>query len=327
MNRLEIGSFIELQFEDKEEYYDGVNTVRLNTGRAAIYHAVKCMNATIVYLPYYQCDTVRDFLLAKKIEVRYYHINSQFEPIKDDIEMGDRIAIVIVNYYGIMGTKRMKCLAEKYTNVIIDNCQAFFAKPISNCLNVYSTRKFVGVPDGAYVIGPRAMSISTDYEQDYSSDTSLFLLQRIEYGCEGKAYLSRKENEERIDNSDIKQMSKLTKRILKATNYEFIQEKRKENFYYLDYCLKDINLLKPKEYIDENTVPMVYPFASKNKNLVNILLEQKHFQGQWWAYILNEMKENCMETWLSEYMVPLTIDQRYNQQQLNQIVNIVKENI
>ena len=197
----EIGSFIDLELPLTDEWYSekryGKDIARLNSGRAAIYYACRCLNISTVYLPRYQCDTVRDFLLKKNIEVRYYNINSDYEPIHPKNE--DDTAFLIVNYYGVMNSSRMQMLASKYKNVIIDNSQAFFAKPIEGCMNVYSARKFVGVPDGAYVIGKNASAYIDEYPESYSSDTALFLLQRIEYGCEGKTYQNRTENEKRID--------------------------------------------------------------------------------------------------------------------------------
>ena len=203
---MEIGSFIELQFPKGLEYYSGEQDIaRLNSGRAAIYHAARALNCQTVWLPYYQCDTVRDFLLRKGMTVKYYHIDTRINPV--DIEQKPHEAVVFVNYFGIMSQARMKSLAKRYDNVIIDNSQAFFCKPVEGCMNVYSARKFIGVPDGAYVIGENAEQYVDEYEKGYSSDTSLFLLQRIEYGCEGKTYESRMINEHRIDSEDIKQMS------------------------------------------------------------------------------------------------------------------------
>ena len=145
---MEIGSFIELQFKKGLEYFKGdTDIARLNTGRAAIFHAVRVYDCSVVWLPIYQCDTVRDFLKAKNIETKFYHIDASFNPT--DLFPSENEAVLLVNYFGIMSSKRMAHLASKYKNVIIDNCQAFFCKPIPNCLNVYSCRKFVGVPDGS----------------------------------------------------------------------------------------------------------------------------------------------------------------------------------
>ena len=226
---MEIGSFIDLELPSGREYHSGNNNIaRLNSGRAAIYHAAVRLNTNIVWLPYYQCNTVRDFLNKKGIEVKYYRIDKNFNPI-DLNPLADE-AVVIVNYFGVMSLERLKGLASNYKKVIIDNSQAFFAKQIENAMNVYSARKFMGVPDGAYVIGEGAHIGVKEYPQCYSSDTAAFLLIRSEYGCEGKGYAARSLNEERIDSEDIMQMSVLTKKLLDAADYDRIIKKRRENF-------------------------------------------------------------------------------------------------
>ena len=238
---MEIGSFIELDFESKFEYYDGKNVARLNTGRAAIYHALYILGCSEIYLPYYQCNTVREFLIEKKIDIKYYRLGKDFAPKIDSIP--ENAAILLVNYYGVMSNSRMACLANKYKHAIIDNSQAFFSSPTDNCINVYSSRKFFGTPDGAYVVGNNVAKDITTYDKDYSSDTSLFLLQRIEYGCEGRSYESRKLNEDRLNKSGILRMSTLTTNILKSLNYEKIKAKRKENFEIASRLFHKINAI------------------------------------------------------------------------------------
>ena len=320
---MEIGSFIELQFNKGQEYYKGnMNIARLNSGRAAIYHAFRITGCKTIWLPIYQCDTVRDFLDKKNVSVKYYYIDKNFNPIGVAQEKGE--AILLVNYYGIMSNNRMKELALNYQNVIIDNSQAFFSKPIDNCLNVYSCRKFVGVPDGAYVIGKNAHLFLDEYEQGYSSDTSLFLLERIEYGCEGKAYETRKDNERRLDNEDIMVMSKLTQTILDGADYELIKHKRLENFEYACSLFADINKINPLMYYDKDTIPMVYPLVIEDDDLINKLQDAKHFQGHWWSYILEETNGLDFENWLSRYIIPITIDQRYGKKELEYIDSIIR---
>lgn len=221
---MEIGSFIDLQLPMGKEYYKGtVGIARLNSGRAAIWHAFRVSGCRLLWIPYYQCDTVRDFLNKKKANYRYYHIDKDFNPI--DLEPQNDEAVLLVNYYGVMSKNRMEQLAAAYAHPIIDNSQGFFAHPLANALNVYSARKFVGTPDGAYVVGAGAEQYVVEYPQGYSSDTALFLLQRCEYGCEGKTYQSRMLNEHRIDAEDTMRMSELTHKILDGTDYKFIKKK------------------------------------------------------------------------------------------------------
>lgn len=320
---MEIGSFIELQFPKGLEYYSGnENIARLNSGRAAIYHAARVLDCDTVWLPYYQCDTVREFLKRKGINIKYYHIDQWLDP--KGIEQRENEAVVFVNYYGVMSQARMAALAICYDNVIIDNSQAFFCKPLNGCMNVYSARKFIGVPDGAYVIGRNAERYVDEYERCYSSDTSLFLLQRQEYGCEGKTYESRMINEHRIDNEDIMQMSGLTKAILDGTDYEFIKIKRKSNFSIACILFDSINCIEPQLHTDKDTVPMVYPLVVEDDNLLDKLLQNKHFQGHWWSYLLDEVEEDCFEYWLSRYIIPITIDQRYGEKELLYIKRLIE---
>lgn len=318
---MEIGSFIDLQLPRGMEYRKEKNIARLNSGRTAIYHAFRLTGCETVWLPYYQCDTVREFLLRKKQKIKYYHIDGNFNPV--DLTPEKNEAVLLVNYYGVMSFDRMKELASKYDNVIIDNSQGFFTEPIENCFNVYSARKFVGVPDGAYVVGKNADRFTDEYEQGYSSDTAVFLLQRAEYGCEGKTYKSRSVNEHRIDTEDIMLMSPLTRKILDATDYEIIKEKRRENFAYAQEIFGEINKIDAEKYYDETCVPMVYPLVVEDDGLLDRLLENKHFQGHWWSYLLDEVEENTFEYWISRYVIPITIDQRYGKKELDFVRSIV----
>lgn len=327
---MEIGSFLELQFDTDREWhkdgnYERLQVARLNSGRAAIYHAFKCLNAKTIYLPYYQCDTVREFLSKKGVQIKYYSIDEDFAPMLDSVKTDESSAILIVNYYGIFSFERMSQLVNCYKNVIIDNSQAFFANPIDSCMNVYSARKFVGVPDGAYVIGENALENYDSYRQGYSSDTAGFLLQRHEYGCEGKVYQSRMINEHRIDNEDIMKMSVLTRKILDGTDYQFIIEKRKNNFEYACKLFNSINLIDVKKFYGNDIVPMVYPLVIEDERALNRLLEAKHFQGHWWSYLTSEMSENTFEHWLSKFMIPITIDQRYGKKELDFLKEIISK--
>jgi len=321
----EIGSFIELNFLKGLEYYSGDQVARFNTGRAAIYNAFRILNQDIIYIPYYQCETVRDILLKYGVKIKYYYCDREYNPLITDST--ENATILLINYFGIMSSERMCNLASKYKNVIIDNSQAFFAPPIGSCMNVYSTRKFIGVPDGAYLIGSHANDYLEEYEQDYSSDTSLFLLQRIEYGCEGKAYQGKQKNDERIDNSGIKRMSKLTRAILDGIDYNFIKRKRIENFEIACSLFESINKINPKKFYDKDCVPMVYPLLIENDMVLPKLIENKVFQGHWWNYILEEAPQDSYEYYLSKYMIPITIDQRYGEKEIKYVFNLIKQNI
>lgn len=320
---MEIGSFLELQLPKGRELYNQKQDIaRLNTGRMGIWHAFRVTGCKRIWLPIYQCDSVRDTFEKKGVEICFYHQDKNFTPL--DIEASEDDAVLLVNYFGIMSHDRMAELAKPYKHTIIDCAQAFFCKPVEEALTVYSCRKFVGVPDGAYVIGKDAHKFADEYAQCYSSDTAVFLLKRIEYGCEGKGYETRSVNELRIDAEDCMKMSKLTHKLMDAENYNFNRQKRKENFMYLHERLGGINKINPVRYTDDETVPMVYPLVAEDDNLIQKLLAAKHFQGHWWSYVCDEQPKESFEYWISRYVIPITIDQRYGQEEMDYLVKVIK---
>lgn len=318
---MEIGSFLELDLRNTGELYTGNNVVRLNSARAGIVHACMHYNVKRIYIPYYQCPTVSSFLTKNGIQVIRYSLSENFHP---EIETNDSTsAFLLVNYFGIFSGEHLQLISKKFNNVIIDNSQAFYNPPISNCLNIYSPRKFFGVPDGCYVIGENILN-NSNYQQDESSDTAAFLLKRIEKGC-SQVYSERMLNEERIDKSGVLQMSKLTHSLLSAIDYESIAQKRKNNFLFAHELYKSINLINPLLFFDDYCVPMVYPLVLKNENIVKQLSEIQIYTGRWWNYVLNETEINSFESFLSQYMIPLPIDQRYSQNELQFVASKLKE--
>ena len=254
---MEIGSFIELELPDSGEFYSqNTGIARLNSGRSGIYHALRRLKCNKIYLPFYLCPSVEEFLKRKEISILKYYISENFEPLLQDTE--SESAILIVNYFGIMAKERMLKITGKFHNVIIDNCPGFFSEPIPDCFNIYSARKFFGVPDGGYVIGPDAELGINDYQQDESSDTSAFLLKRIEKGS-SPVYAERMRNEERIDNSDISRMSLLTLKLLKSIDYKLVKKRRSINFQYAHNLFKSYNRLDTEKFSDSNCFPMAYP--------------------------------------------------------------------
>jgi hypothetical protein len=317
---MEIGSFIELDLRNTGEFYAENNVVRLNAARAGIFHACKLFNVRKIYIPYYQCPTVSAFLQKQDIEILYYNIDSEFRPLINTNEIDT--AFLLVNYFGILSSEYINSIADNFKNVIVDNSPAFYSKPTFNCISVYSPRKFFGVPDGCYVIGDKTINNQIKYPQDFSSDSAAFLFKRIEKGCNA-VYAERMKNEERIDNSDIMQMSELTKALLRNIDYNSIAETRKKNFQYTHDLYKSINLINPIQFQDTDCVPMVYPLVIENSEIVKHLTENKIYTGRWWNSVLRMVNSDSVEAYLSKYMIPLPIDQRYSETEIQYIAQLI----
>lgn len=59
--------------------------------------------------------------------------------------------VYLINFYGQYSRDEIVSYAKEYKNLIVDNVQAFYTKPIEGVDTIYTCRKFFGVPDGGYL--------------------------------------------------------------------------------------------------------------------------------------------------------------------------------
>lgn len=300
-----------------KEYFDSkeYHIRRLNSGRSAIVLAIKNSNAKKVYVPLYTCDSVKTAIMNAGYKIEYYHIDCDFFP--QVVEVKNDEILLWVNYFGIWGDTIANVIVKEYKNVIIDNTQAFFCKPNKKAYNAYSCRKFIGVSDGAYLISKDR--IDDTIELDVSNERTLFLFKSFEEGA-NCAYAISKKNEEILNDSDIKNMSVLTQRILCNVSYENIIERRTENYNYLHDRLKNINILNCN--MSDGAVPMVYPFVLKSDVMRDYLIKERVFVPTWWRSVMHS-NPNTFEETLVKYLFPIPIDQRYCLDDMEQIAKII----
>lgn len=310
-----IGGYFELELPKGEEYHK--NTLALNTGRNCLEYILRLRGYKKVFLPYYTCEVILEPFKKLNIDYEFYHINKDFT-LKDDIQLQDNEALLYTNYYGLQ-EEYTKKLAKKYsTRLIIDNTQAFYCLPIKDVDSFNTCRKFFGVSDGAYCFTNK--TLNEKFEQDVSFDRMNFLLKRIDLGAE-KGYEDFRKQSEALVNMDIRLMSKLTHSIMASIDYDKVKRIRRENFLYLHsvlYSTNELNLC-----LKEDDVPMIYPYLINAEGLREKLIANKIFVAKYWPNVLAWTKSNDDEYYLTQHLLPLPIDQRYNKDDMKRIVNII----
>ena len=136
----EIGGYLELELFKGKEYYSEL--VAVNSGRNALLYVLKAKNVKKLYIPYFLCESVSKMCKKEGYEYAYYNINADLTPDFDK-ELANEEYVYIVNYYGQLSDEKILSLKNKYKNIILDNVQAFFQKPIDGIDTVYSLRKFL----------------------------------------------------------------------------------------------------------------------------------------------------------------------------------------
>jgi len=313
-----IGGYFELELRKGKEYHS--NAIALNTGRNALELILKVKKYKKVFIPFYTCDVILEPLKKTKTQYEFYSIDKNVEPIFDYSTIKTDDGFLYTNYFGLKDSFVNK-LAIICKNLIIDNSQAFFAKPNKNVPTFYSCRKFFGVPDGAYLYMEGISEIDLPYDNSVTSFTHL--LKRIEYGAEA-GYQDFKNNDNYLIGQPIKQMSKLTKALLCNIDYEFVKKIRKENFLFLHKELSEKNELAID--INKEFVPMIYPFLLKNKELKRTLIKNKIFVPTFWQNVLKWVKNNSIEFNFTTLLINIPIDQRVSESDLNTIIKIIKSN-
>ncbi len=317
----EFGGYFELeQFCGCEYHSTGV--LRFNYCRFAWQYLLEARKITKIYIPYYICDSLIVPAMRSGVQIEYYHIDESFCPVCEHIPT-DREAILIVNYFGFLNQQKLQSLVDKYKHIIVDNTQAFFARPIKDVDTLYSCRKFFGVPDGGYLF---AQGVPTPtLSQDSSADRMNFLTGRLEDGAQ-KHYLEFRRAEDNAEEEGVKSMSNTTQNLLRGIDYERVKAVRTQNYQRMHEQLRAYNVLNHMPALEG---PYIYPlyFKGDAQRLRTFLAENHVYVPVLWNNVYDVLREDCLETRLVSHILPLPIDQRYTIADVDEISAIVERGI
>lgn len=309
-----IGGYFELELRKGEHYHK--NALRLNTARNCFEYVLRARKYTKVYIPYYTCDVMIEPLKKCNVDYVFYHINEQLEPV-ETYQLQPNEAFLYTNYYGL----KQRCverLAEQYAKqLIVDNAQAFFAEPLEGIDTFYSARKFFGVADGAYLYTD--VRLDLEFEQDQSYQRMSHLLMRADIGAEA-GYSEFRKNDDSLINNPMRLMSNLTEKILCSIDYESAKQLRRSNYMQLDEQLRNKNGIHLT--MDEDAVPMVYPYLTDDATLRQRLIANCIYVATYWPN-LAKLNYDTLEECLAKKIIALPIDQRYNKEDMKRIIESI----
>lgn len=304
----EIGGYIELDSYTGSMLHE--NSVKLNCGRNALAYILTAKQIKRIWMPKFMCDSCDLVLSNCGVETQYYSIGLDFKP---QVKQRGEDWLYVVNFYGQLSNEYLVSLGK---NVIVDNAQAYFQQPIPGRDTLYTCRKFFGVTDGAILYTDQQIEI---LEQDESFERMHFILGRYER-CAGEFYQEYVDNNHFFQKEPIKRMSKLTENLLHGIDYDAIRRKRTENFAYLHERLKSTNQLRL-------VVPdgaFMYPYYVENGfKLRKKLQAEKIFIPTLWPAVFNICTEDELEYDMAQNILPLPVDQRYNVDDMEYIVDMI----
>lgn len=301
--------------------FDKENTYWLNLGRNALKLLLKTVKPDKIFVPVFTCETVHEVVEQCVENVVYYNINSDFSPLLNE-KINETDYLIINDYFGVC-----KIMIENWSRLnpcqlIIDSSQSFFSQyTIMEHHRFISPRKFFGLTDGGmletYI---DCNSIFNDLSHDLSSDRIVHLF-KSEESSKNEQYPFFLEYRKSIQNLPLLKLSKTTMSILDSIDFEYCSSKRNDNFKLMSNMLGHLNQLKLN--LDNDSVPMYYPFLCNNSKLKTQLLKEKIYLPSYWPNSIYNSSYNNLEKFLQSNLCCLPIDQSLELDDIMYIVNKV----
>lgn len=311
---MEIGGYIELDSYSLPMLHE--DAVALNCGRNCLAYVLRARNIKKILLPRFLCDSVHESCQREDVQVTYYSVDKFFRPV--NIVMQEDEWLYIVNYYGQFDNAQIRVWAEEYSRIIVDNAQAYFQLPVQGIDTLYTCRKFFGVPDGAFLYTD--VRLEQALPKDESFERMHFLLGRYERTA-SEFYGEYSANNHLFGTEPIKSMSKLTDNLLRGIDYEAVKKQRTENFEMLHDAFREMNAL-------ELTVPegaFMYPLYIPNGAEIRRQLQAKKiYIPTLWPDVFACCTETDMEYDMAKNILPLPVDQRYAEEEMQYIISEVR---
>ena len=306
-----IGGYFELELPSHQEFHS--EATALNSGRFCLEYILRCRKYSMVYVPYFTCNSAIEPIIKLNIPHKFYHIDESYRII-DNINLLDGEALMYTNYWGLQNDYCQE-LAKKYgSKLILDYTQAFFSKPLLGIDTFYSCRKFFGVPDGGYVY--TTAKADFDIEQDVSFSRLDSLIKRIDISPEA-GYDDFRKCSESFHEMPIRYMSNFTKRMMRSIDYQLTSHIRRENYKILQQSFGG-------KILCDGEIPMIFPYRLENGQTTrNRLIQNKIFVAKYWPNVDEWAGKNATETRMANNIIPLPVDQRYGKEDMKFIIKLI----
>lgn len=334
-----IGGEYEIKWSDlyahSKRWTLGQDEYAYASGRAALFQILRYCRQSLgirtILIPEYVCDSVVDAVRQSTLEIKTYPITDALQIDTDALRNLNtkNIAILVVNYFGLANTESQKqYIRDTYPDAIIieDDVQAYYAyqKPLgTEHFKFTSLRKWFAVPDGGLVKTKYPMPI--DAKENTFAATKLVgaVLKRIrEYLNRDELYLEMlQRGEELIDANLDSSMSDIALRLMATINTEQIAQQRKRNAHSLREGLNRIPQVTELMEYREDAVPLFIPIYVNNREEVRrAMFDAGIFCPVHWP---NQQTAHAQA--LAKHELSLIIDQRYNEADMNRIVEIIEK--
>jgi hypothetical protein len=285
-----------------------------------------------VWLPSYLCEAVVRGFQAATVPMEFFPVNDHLlcenTGWLEHVQRGD--LVLRINYFGFLN--RDPAFEEAIRRgawIVDDAAQALLTKGIGDSARfvVYSPRKFVGVPDGGFLV--RMISDHKEWPTLQPVPSTWWLetcsaSQRrrdFDLGGGGLDWFSKFQNAEQTAPSGSFAMSEFSGHLLDhAFNFSTIAQNRRANYLQLLKYLHDFALFQK---LPEGVVPLGFPVRLHNRDAVRQeLMREQVFPPIHWD--LNGLVPDSFVAShsLARETMTLPCDQRYDGDNMRRISEV-----
>ncbi len=311
----EAGGYFQLELNKGGYHYHDTPYVT-KSGRASLHHILAHIKPSLVYVPFYTCDTLLEPFKNANIKYQFYSINALLDPVTAiDLKPGEYL--LYINYFGLRDNT-VAALSEKYADRLIVDCtQAFFMKGNGRSWFFNACRKFFGVPDGSYLYAPAGVKIILPDERNEDYVTEHLLKRFNGNTLDGYPFFVQNEL---LAGKGVSRISLLCEYLLSGIDYDEVIKHRLANYNYLHARFGGNNRLQFTP--GSNEVPMTYPLLlDKVINKADMAATGLFIPTLWNDTNNRGIDGFEFEKSIAGNLYPLPIDHRYTTADMEAIYN------
>ncbi len=325
----EIGSeFWNVPIEEKINGLYPESTQWYLSGRSALQAIVEELrNVNSVALPSWCCDSMIKPFIDEGIEVVFYPVywkNGLVQKIRYDTD-----ALFLMDYFGYISQQTE--LSDYKGIVIRDVTHSVFSTTYSDA-NYYfgSLRKWCGVWTGgfAWTINGYKLKKGKKHDEKYVKLREKAMQQKYEYingDRKDKEYLKIfNETEEYLEDVGIALAAERDVVLAKHLDINFIRKRRKENAEVLRKAFQEWLLFPEISNMDTPMfVPILVPNGKRDELRRFLINNEIYCPIHWPVSEYHKLDDKTVQIYENE--LSLVCDQRYTKDDMNRMVNIIKQ--
>jgi hypothetical protein len=325
------------------------NHVLTSSGRGAISLLLEHIKEEVLHknalLPSYICESVIMPFIKQGYTCYFYDINKDLSPKKESLNIYVKSKIGIVLHMGYFGfptnnniKKQITQFKDKGTIIVEDLTHTLFSKYnrfMENDYYVASLRKWTGLPTGGFLASKNSIFRETLCEHstfyNYRKEALIMKGKYIELNREDlkEKYLAMFKIGETILNKDNNPylIDSLSRTIIQKLNIKNLILKRRQNFSFLLSALNNIpEVTSVFNKLPDDICPFFFPiYVEKGREIFrNKLIDKKVYCPVHWPTPPQIHLSKSISKRIYESIMSLPCDQRYGNEEMQRIVDIIK---